>query len=798
MQYTKIIESEAFTPVGGTGLITEHNAGYIMSSDGTFILFADSDGIKKIIIKTGVISTQKTWSSLSITTPTNNVFFCKNASNIYCVHSPHGSYNIYVIVFNSSGAYVSNSSTTSSPNVNGLFYKAVWLYSSTPYLHYIVSGSVGVVNCLSGVITQQIDPNNESMFLIDKLSNRSGFLSWDGTNLMAYLYAIDIDDFVPRIISNVNYISGLTSTQNSKFVAWMYESTSTYVIAPLLESTTWKMRYIDSIDYIFAETQYNITTLNDSPIILSRNEFDSDYLYSFAYDDTTKTQLYFTHWKNMLPLLSLTVDVSTYTNISPFEHGVIRSSSTDCVIDYEELTDIKMVGLVNKTFTFTSDTKLSNFVYRFYNSSDELISVAKIISVNYSNGIYSHSCVDIRYTNSNKAFNNIMQPIISSLTYSDYAEWIFGQPGTYGYTDPALTDTFTHNAYKEMTQTQFEELLENNYSTYIVHYPDGMIQSDENGVVSGVTLSYANNNFYSNSLVEASEEITPSLIVLYGSNSSIKVEKTSNNLSGIIMKMIFPAIDSVAELSIIASKLSSTFQQLITVTVNTTEHLYEGQLCTLNVSAKSGLHPILNAYNGTMYISNESYDLENEGSIITLKSAMIFKRRMSNDELLFQQFDALSSAIVNGKIYLPYFQATNYNPATSAWVSQACADNTVSPLNLYNVVENEGGFTWSSSNRSRVYVPSAGWYLFTGRVQWAGNASGYRQGRLRINGSNADAHMIGQNISVGSSADTIVNSVGMGYVGAGSYVELCGLQDTDPSVSLNMKYCTFNIVRLSL
>lgn len=293
------------------------------------------------------------------------------------------------------------------------------------------------------------------------------------------------------------------------------------------------------------------------------------------------------------------------------------------------------------------------------------------------------------------------------------------------------------------------------------------------------------------------------VIVNGGFANGAKIEKSASNNNGSshIVSFDFPEITDADEAQELANNLLLMCADIGIATVQLTRSYPPdiGDYVDVSMMALVDLYPYLGNSVTIWLIENWEFDAITQQLTLNLIEQPYTQWVDEEDGLnALAAVDGLAQDVqTNGNIYLPYFQATNYNPATSSWVSQACSDNTVTPLNLYNIVQKEGGWTWSSSARTKVYVPTGGWYLFQARVQFEGNSSGTRQARLRIDGVNADTHMVAAFLTQGS-VDTIVNATGMGWVDAGSYVELCGLQDTSPGVSLNMKYCGFSIVRLSI
>lgn len=360
----------------------------------------------------------------------------------------------------------------------------------------------------------------------------------------------------------------------------------------------------------------------------------------------------------------------------------------------------------------------------------------------------------------------------------------------------------------EISLSQLANTAEAFYAMKVYVTPEGRVLQPASPTDSGITLSTANRNCTFTDEFEFTSNF--GTIILYGGFiNGAKLESIAvSDLydSSLIYSAEYPWVIDQTVLDAMAATIKA--QQVAQITEFTPIYkgapLQYGTSVTVDLTNLADFLPVIGASSLTMYCDSNVYDLHTGLQYPVFVSGFLYRRELAANPVLLE-FSALigqsvdnlaTDAQLNGNIYLPYFQATNYNPATSSWVYQSCADNTVTPLNLYNIVQNEGGWSWTSINRTKVYVPTAGWYLFQARVQFEGNSSGTRQARLRIDGVNADSHMLAAFLTQGS-VDTIVNATGMGYVGAGSYVELCGLQDTSPGVSLNMKYMAFNIVRLS-
>lgn len=87
----------------------------------------------------------------------------------------------------------------------------------------------------------------------------------------------------------------------------------------------------------------------------------------------------------------------------------------------------------------------------------------------------------------------------------------------------------------------------------------------------------------------------------------------------------------------------------------------------------------------------------------------------------------------------------------------------------------------NTTNNTRYTAQVAGWYACLGSVGWAANSGGVRYGAIFVNGSENFAYFENRAAASASSAFTPVFA--LGYLAAGSYVELRGYQSSGAALS---------------
>jgi len=386
-------------------------------------------------------------------------------------------------------------------------------------------------------------------------------------------------------------------------------------------------------------------------------------------------------------------------------------------------------------------------------------------------------------------------PVISSDLITNWYELIdpiFRIPGSGPLYHGLLTDPIPNEFLSQtsFTQSEIVELVESTYSFHCVVYADGGTIFREYD--AGMNLDYSSNNFYEcNS--ETYSSVIPSRIIINGARR-LRSERNTNSATGFVKIINMPQIQTQSELDAFAANAETTSYNIYTLSLIVKNvYLLNGLKIHLDLRDKPNLHPLLTSFNDYMYITNTSYDVQDDDTYITISN---LKRIILKDNANTRIYKELTNIGGDGLIYLPQIHLNNYNLSTSAWITDTCANNTITPLEFHQILSSEGHFVWNATNRTRVYVPSSGWYLFSSRIQYRGNNVGNRQGMIRINGVNADSYMIAQIGNSGATDDCIVNAVGAGRLDAGDYIELCANQNS--GATLDVKYFDLKATRLSL
>lgn len=119
-----------------------------------------------------------------------------------------------------------------------------------------------------------------------------------------------------------------------------------------------------------------------------------------------------------------------------------------------------------------------------------------------------------------------------------------------------------------------------------------------------------------------------------------------------------------------------------------------------------------------------------------------------------------------------------YNNAT-----QSIPDATLTALTFNAEDYDQGGMHSTSSNTSRVTIPSShnGIYLMTGQIVFASNGTGVRTGAFYKNGSLLYTN---EQITAISGAVTIVNVCAMASLAVADYIELFGYQNSGGALNV--------------
>lgn len=95
-----------------------------------------------------------------------------------------------------------------------------------------------------------------------------------------------------------------------------------------------------------------------------------------------------------------------------------------------------------------------------------------------------------------------------------------------------------------------------------------------------------------------------------------------------------------------------------------------------------------------------------------------------------------------------------------------------------------GGFAWSASDATKLYVPRAGLYRFTGRVRWAVAGAGARQATLQRNGTDPFGLTL---LTVSSTAEYVLEVNGDVVCATNDYVQLLAFQTSGTAVTLEFR-----------
>jgi hypothetical protein len=127
----------------------------------------------------------------------------------------------------------------------------------------------------------------------------------------------------------------------------------------------------------------------------------------------------------------------------------------------------------------------------------------------------------------------------------------------------------------------------------------------------------------------------------------------------------------------------------------------------------------------------------------------------------------------------------------SLWKSanQSVANNTNTAITFDSESFDTDGFHSTSSNTSRVTIPAgkAGYYLITGTLSWAANATGGRWCYLRKNGSMVSAIAVPYAMQ-GSSASGVWTAGAFSHIGnfaVSDYIELFAEQGSGGALNIN-------------
>lgn len=138
---------------------------------------------------------------------------------------------------------------------------------------------------------------------------------------------------------------------------------------------------------------------------------------------------------------------------------------------------------------------------------------------------------------------------------------------------------------------------------------------------------------------------------------------------------------------------------------------------------------------------------------------------------VFVGYNTLTAAQLNDCFDPPRCRVTN-----SADIS--INNTTATALTFNTETHDDGGMHSTTSNTSRVTVPSGGdgWYVITGNVEFKNNATGQRAIAILLNGTSNIATQ--RAVSASSSTNTQLSVATQYPLAAGDYIELTAYQSS--------------------
>lgn len=146
---------------------------------------------------------------------------------------------------------------------------------------------------------------------------------------------------------------------------------------------------------------------------------------------------------------------------------------------------------------------------------------------------------------------------------------------------------------------------------------------------------------------------------------------------------------------------------------------------------------------------------------------------------IFTSSTVLTAAELNDAFSPPRCRLTN----SAAFVHNSTGNNLA--VTFDTETHDTGGMHSTSSNTSRITIPTggSGMYLLGGGVEFAANATGYRQVALRINGTTVIAGS--RATSASGTVATLLMTNCIYPLNAGDYVELTAFQNSGGNLNIN-------------
>lgn len=204
--------------------------------------------------------------------------------------------------------------------------------------------------------------------------------------------------------------------------------------------------------------------------------------------------------------------------------------------------------------------------------------------------------------------------------------------------------------------------------------------------------------------------------------------------------------------------------------------------CFVTVSGSSGNNygytSQLNAATAEIYggkLSGTTYDVQTgvAGSTLTLNNVVLVNGTFSYSGTLYGTYlrsttgDLISvgnSVFTHAKGVLAYRST-----------AQTLSDSTPTAINLDSETRDDNGFHSTSTNTSRLTVPTgyAGWYTIAAGISYASNTTGVRDCQIRLNGN-----IIGLNrvLPATGGNDSFFSAPKLYYLAVGDYIEMYGYQ----------------------
>jgi hypothetical protein len=119
--------------------------------------------------------------------------------------------------------------------------------------------------------------------------------------------------------------------------------------------------------------------------------------------------------------------------------------------------------------------------------------------------------------------------------------------------------------------------------------------------------------------------------------------------------------------------------------------------------------------------------------------------------------------------------------------TQSLTNTTAAAITFDTEVRDDGGY-YDAGSPTRLTITNAGWYVLTGSVQFAANATGLRRAYFRVNNT-TDYSVASVNAVSSAGLVTVPVAAAVLYLAAGDYVELWARQDSGGSLNTALAEC---------